>query len=168
MSKRGATSTSHGHAVLQQWLDARNWKLAPFQQQTSKAFLSGKSGLLNAPTGSGKTYALWFPILIDYLNTAQTVEAAEGLHILWITPLRALAKDLQRNMQTACDEMGIPWQVGIRTGDINASEREKQKRNMPHALLITPESLHLLFALKNNKSLFKSLHTIVVDEWHEL
>ena len=134
------------------------------------AYMEGKSGLLNAPTGSGKTFALWLPVLVDYINTQNDfkVNPPKGLQVLWITPLRALAKDLHRNMQQACDEMQIPWQVGIRTGDIKISERNKQNKAMPQALIITPESLHILFAQKNNKTLFKNIHTIVVDEWHEL
>jgi ATP-dependent Lhr-like helicase len=92
----------------------------------------------------------------------------KGLQVLWITPLRALAKDVQRNMQLACNELEIPWEVGIRTGDISTAERSKQIKQMPQALIITPESLHLLFAQKHSSDFFKSLHTVVVDEWHEL
>ena len=134
------------------------------------AILAGKSGLLNAPTGSGKTYALWFPVLVRALKEIERNEGLlkNGLQVIWITPLRALARDLQRNMQLACDEMQIPWTVGIRTGDIKSSERTSQLKQMPEALIITPESLHLLFAQKQHSRLFKNLHTIVVDEWHEL
>ncbi len=135
-----------------------------------EAFLAGKSGLLNAPTGSGKTYALWFPLLVRYLNATSTEKekANKGLQVIWITPLRALAKDLQRNMQEACEALQIPWQVGIRTGDISSKERTSQKKQMPAALITTPESLHLLFAQKNTASTFRYLHTIIIDEWHEL
>lgn len=159
-----------GYKKLMLWLKRKKWKLQPFQQDTLDAFMQGKSGLVNAPTGSGKTYSLWFPILVRYLNNQQEAadKKAPGLRILWITPLRALAKDLQRNMQLACDGMEIPWTVGIRTGDISAKERRMQKKQMPDALIITPESLHLLSAQKQNTDLFKNLQTIVVDEWHEL
>ena len=133
------------------------------------AFLSGKSGLLNAPTGSGKTYALWFPVLVNYLNSIDAGEKPlKGLQVLWITPLRALAQDLQRNMQQACLALDIPWEVGVRTGDISSKERTSQKKQMPQALITTPESLHLLFAQKSSSSLFSNLHTIIIDEWHEL
>lgn len=159
-----------GYKLLNQWLNSKHWKLADFQKETSEAFLAGKSGLVNAPTGSGKTYSLWFPILINYINTTvdYKTKPAKGLQVLWITPLRALAKDLQRNMQQACDELEIPWQVGIRTGDISSKERTSQNKLLPQALIITPESLHLLFSQKNNSDLFKHIQTIVVDEWHEL
>lgn len=159
-----------GYKLLIQWLNSKYWKLADFQKETIDAFLAGKSGLVNAPTGSGKTYSLWFPILINYINTTvdYKTKPAKGLQVLWITPLRALAKDLQRNMQQACNDLEIPWQVGIRTGDISSKEKTSQNKLLPQTLIITPESLHLLFSQKNNSALFNHIHTVVVDEWHEL
>lgn len=161
---------SIGHTQLDVWLKSKGWKLQSFQKETMKAYLEGKSGLLNAPTGSGKTYALWLPFLVDYINAvgAGETKPVRGLQLLWITPLRALARDLQRNMQEPCNGLGIPWEVGIRTGDISSKERTSQKKQMPEALIITPESLHILFTQKNSSQLFKNLKTIVVDEWHEL
>lgn len=155
-----------GHQRINNWLAAKGWKLADFQKSACEAYLSGKSGLINAPTGSGKTYSLWIPILIKHLNSPANTK--KGLQVIWITPLRALANDLQRAMQRACDELEINWQVGIRTGDTSLKERTSQKKQMPEALIITPESLHLLFSQKNNVALFDKLHTVVVDEWHEL
>jgi ATP-dependent Lhr-like helicase len=155
-----------GEKIIREWLESKEWKLAPFQRTTMDAYLSGKSGLLNAPTGSGKTYALWLPILTGFLNAKQ--KPKKGVQVIWITPLRALAKDLQRNMQDACDGTGVPWKVGMRTGDMDPKERAKQKKQMPEAMIITPESLHLLFAQKDSAELLKQIHTVVVDEWHEL
>jgi ATP-dependent Lhr-like helicase len=125
---------------------------------------------VNAPTGSGKTYSLWVPILIRHMNEKSNKElkTKRGLQVLWITPLRALSKDLFRNMETAALEMNLTWRVGIRTGDTNAKDKNDQKKQMPDALIITPESLHILFAQKNSSEIFKNLHTVVVDEWHEL
>src|SRR5687767_3414942 len=165
-----ALSHSKGYKIILEWLRSKNWKLQAFQKETMEAIIAGKSGLLNAPTGSGKTYALWIPILVNYINNNKEYQTKppKGLQVLWITPLRALAKDLHRNMQLACDELQIPWQVGIRTGDIKATERASQLKQMPHALIITPESLHLLFAQKKSSDIFKSLQIVVVDEWHEL
>jgi ATP-dependent Lhr-like helicase len=91
-----------------------------------------------------------------------------GLQLLWLTPLRALAKDIGRAMEEAIAELGMQWRVGIRNGDTDTSERQKQKRNMPEVLLITPESLHLLLAQKEYPAVFKSLKIIAIDEWHEL
>ena len=123
---------SKGYKILQQWLKLKKWKLAPFQSETMEAFLAGKSGLVNAPTGSGKTYSLWFPVLVNYINTTKDYKTKpeKGLQIIWITPLRALAKDLQRNMQEACDGLGIPWLVGIRTGDMKTKDRNTQKKQL--------------------------------------
>ena len=161
---------SRGHIIAEQWFKSKKWKWATFQKEAAEAYLSGKSGLINAPTGSGKTYSLWIPILIRYINSAPklTVKPRKGLQVLWVTPLRALSKDLHRNMEMACLEMNLNWQIGMRTGDTSTKERNAQKKQMPDALIITPESLHLLFTQKNSSEIFKNLHTVVVDEWHEL
>lgn len=134
------------------------------------AYLAGKSGLLNAPTGSGKTYALFLPILADYINKNPDYQKTQKskLQILWITPLRALTKDIQRNLNIACQAIGIPWTIGIRTGDMSAKEKKAQLVQTPEVLLITPESLHLFFTQKNHEALFTNLEAIIVDEWHEL
>ena len=161
---------SKGYKIAEAWFRSKGWKWATFQKDATEAYLSGKSGLVNAPTGSGKTYSLWIPFLIRYINSIppKKSERVKGVQILWITPLRALSKDLHRNMETAALEMNLPLHVGIRTGDTGTKERNSQKKQLPEALLITPESLHLLFTQKNGAELFKNLHTVVVDEWHEL
>lgn len=91
-----------------------------------------------------------------------------GLQLLWITPLRALAKDIGRAMEEVIAELGMQWQVGIRNGDTTTSERQKQKRHIPEVLIITPESLHLFLAQKSYTESLQSLKVIAVDEWHEL
>lgn len=88
--------------------------------------------------------------------------------LLWITPLRALAKDIGRAMEEVISELGMQWKIGIRNGDTNMNERARQKRQMPEVLIITPESLHLLLAQKGYPDVFKTLKIIAVDEWHEL
>jgi ATP-dependent Lhr-like helicase len=159
-------------SALQTWLDSKNFKSFPFQQECREAYLNGESGILNAPTGSGKTLALWLPCLEEYMwenpDWDKPSNKKNGLQILWITPLRALTKDLARAMQEVCDEIQLPWQVAMRTGDTSTSERTKQRKNMPECLLTTPESLHMLLASKKYDSIFKNLQTVVVDEWHEL
>lgn len=135
------------------------------------AFLSGKNGLLNAPTGSGKTFALWLPNLIKWIdehpNEYQNLHD-NGLKVLWITPLRALAKDLQGALQQSVDELGIPWVIGRRTGDVSQSVKQKQNRRMPEVLITTPESIHVLLTQKKYQRHFKDLEAVIVDEWHEL
>ncbi len=90
------------------------------------------------------------------------------MQLLWITPLRALAKDIGRAMEEVLGELGMAWKVGIRNGDTSVTERTKQKSQMPEVLIITPESLHLLLAQKGYADTFRSLKMIAVDEWHEL
>lgn len=142
-----------------------------FQEQTWQALHDGKSGLVNAPTGCGKTFSVFLGVVIDFINRHPDKfkqKKNNGLQLLWITPLRALAKDIGRAMQEVIEGLRMQWQVGIRNGDTELSERARQKRQMPEVLIITPESLHLLLALKGYPNLFTSLRTIAVDEWHEL
>src|SRR5690606_41115860 len=93
---------------------------------------------------------------------------SKGLKLLWITPLRSLAKDIAKAINEAINEIGLDWTVGVRNGDTDIKIRQEQTRNMPDILLVTPESLHLLLAQKNNSNFFKNLSCIAVDEWHEL
>ncbi len=160
-------TSSKGEQAVINWYKQKKWKPFAFQNEVMQAYLLGKSGLLNAPTGSGKTYALWLPILAEFLNKNKVSTKSE-LQILWITPLRALAHDIQLAMQTACDEMGIAWQVACRTGDTSASQKQKQKTKPPQALVTTPESLQLLLAQRGYKEYLGTVKTIVIDEWHEL
>ncbi len=152
------------------WFAKNNWTPFPFQIKTWKAFLDGKHGLLNAPTGSGKTYALWIPIVLQYLkdNPNYKTNHTKGLKAIWITPLRALSVEIQQAAQRFADDLGTGLTVGIRSGDTSQSERAKQKRQMPDLLITTPESLMLLLASKGYDKTFKDLTAIVVDEWHEL
>jgi ATP-dependent Lhr-like helicase len=152
------------------WFSKNNWTPFPFQIKTWKAFLDGKHGLLNAPTGSGKTYALWIPIVLQYLkdNPNYKTKHTKGLKAIWITPLRALSVEIQQAAQRFADDLGTGLTVGIRSGDTSQSERAKQKRQMPDLLITTPESLMLLLASKGYDKTFKDLTAIVVDEWHEL
>src|SRR5690606_4111351 len=92
----------------------------------------------------------------------------QGLKLIWVTPLRSLAKDLARAMREVCTELELDWLVGVRNGDTPQSEKLKQKKQMPEVLIITPESLHLLLAQKSTFNYFDQLQCIVADEWHEL
>ena len=148
-----------------EWFQSKGWHAFDFQQQAWQSYLSGENGLLNAPTGSGKTYALWPACLMEALNQPKP---AKGLQVIWVTPLRALAKDIQGALQEACNEMGVDWQVGLRTGDTSQKEKKQQQLQMPQALVTTPESIHVLLSQKKAPQYFKNLKTIVIDEWHEL
>ncbi len=158
-------------AVGLDYFEKKGWKPFPFQIQTWEDYLDGKSGLLNAPTGSGKTFALWFPVLLEYIqknpNTWQKPQK-NGIQLIWVTPLRALAQDIQKAMQEVCEVIGLPWQVMVRNGDTDAKTRAAMKRNPPECLITTPETLHVLVSQKDHKDLFQSIQAVVVDEWHEL
>lgn len=171
MSKKVKLSTPELIGLATDWYHGRNWNPFPFQLQAILEVLAGKHGLLNAPTGSGKTYALWIPILLKWIAQhphSYKEKEKNGLQALWITPLRALAKDICQACEEACIEMEVPWKVEIRTGDTPSSQKARQKKQMPEGLVTTPESLHVLFSNKKHASLFKKLQVIVVDEWHEL
>lgn len=152
------------------WFEDNGWKPFKFQKDTWTAYLQKKNGLLNAPTGSGKTYALWVPILLDYIkkNPDYKSNHKKGLKAIWITPLRALSVEIEQAAKRFAEGMGTPFTVGIRTGDTSQKERAAQKRSMPDLLITTPESLQLLLASKNYDKTFKDLQAIVIDEWHEL
>lgn len=163
--------TSKGQQVIQQWYSEKNWQQFPFQAEMMDAYLGGYSGLLNAPTGSGKTFALFLPFLAGFINAhpdTYKTKQNNGLLMLWITPLRALTNDIRKAMQEACDEIGLPWRIATRTGDTSAAEKAALKRKLPEVLLTTPESLHLMLAQKEYPKLFNQLQVVVIDEWHEL
>ena len=145
-----------------EWFSRQGWRPAPFQEEAWRAYADGCSGLVNAPTGSGKTYSLMLPIFEEH------PPKGGGLQALWITPIRALAKEILQSAQRAIDEMELNWTVGVRTGDTTTAERNRQKKSMPNLLITTPESLHLLLASKNYPKTMRHLRCVVVDEWHEL
>jgi len=160
-----------GYSVIQQWLASNNMQAFRFQEEAWQHIINNKSGLVNAPTGCGKTFSVFLGSLIQFINEhPENYQGKKnnGLQLLWITPLRALAKDIGRAMETVIAQLKMPWQVGIRNGDTDINERQKQTRSMPEVLIITPESLMLLLAQKNYPGFFKNLRIIAVDEWHEL
>lgn len=132
--------------------------------------MAGKHGLLNAPTGSGKTYALWVAIVLNYVknNPDYKKKPKKGLKAIWITPLRSLSNEIEQTSQRFVDGIGLPFTVGIRSGDTPTKERAAQMKNMPDLLITTPESLHLLLGSKDHQKFFGNLNAIVIDEWHEL
>lgn len=160
--------TSSGYGIINQWFARKKWKPFDYQKDTWNAFLNGKSGLLNAPTGTGKTYSLWIPAVLELLQEHKKPSKPTALKIIWITPLRALAKDLHKALQLFLDEIGLEWSVEMRTGDTNTTTRSRQLKSPPTCLITTPESLHILFSQPQSTSFFNSVSCIIVDEWHEL
>ena len=175
--KTSSTLLPQQEVLLQKaedWFSDQGWKPFPFQKKTWRAYMEGKHGLLNAPTGSGKTYALWFPILMEclrvsgYLDEKKKTRPKRGLRAIWITPLRALSQEIFQSAERIIQDLDLPLSVGIRTGDTSTKERSRQKRQMPELLITTPESLHLLLSSKNYPKTFALCQAVVVDEWHEL
>ena len=163
--------STEGYKIIRQWLSQEGRQPFAFQEEAWQHIINGESGLVNAPTGCGKTFSIFLGAIIQYINQHPSnykSKTKNGLQLLWITPLRALAKDIGRAMEEVIAGLGMHWNIGIRNGDTAIAEREKQKRQMPEVLIITPESLHLLLAQKEYPSVFKTLKTIAVDEWHEL
>lgn len=156
--------------IANSWFNQQAWKPFAFQKETWTAFLKGKHGLLNAPTGSGKTYALWFPIVLNYIknNPDYKNKHKKGLKAVWITPLRALSQEIKQSAERITHDLETQMTVGIRTGDTSTKERSRQKTTMPDLLITTPESLQLLLSSKGYTKVFENCSAIVVDEWHEL
>lgn len=162
---------SFGYSVVKEWLAAKDFSPFGFQEQAWQHIINNESGLVNAPTGCGKTYSVFLGSVIQFINQHPKdyqTKKNNGLQLLWITPLRALATDIGRAMQEVVNGLGMQWKIGIRNGDTDTNERARQKRQMPEVLIITPESLHLLLAQRDYPAVFASLKIIAVDEWHEL
>lgn len=155
-----------GYTIVEQWMLSKGYTPFSFQQKTWENYAAGYSGMVVAPTGFGKTFSVFLAVLIDFMNHQDAYK--KGLKLLWITPLRSLAKDLGRAMQEAIDEIGLDWTVEVRNGDTDPKQKARQSKQMPDVLLVTPESLHLLLAQKGRERIFTSLRCIAVDEWHEL
>ena len=150
---------------LDAWFTAQGWAPLPFQRETWAHLADGRSGLLNAATGTGKTYAIWGGVVNKALRNPAK---ATGLKAIWITPLRSLAGEIADSARRMCEGVGLDWRVGLRTGDTSTKERAAQKKAMPQLLVTTPESLHVLLAGKGADKLFAQLDWFVADEWHEL
>lgn len=151
--------------TVRQWFKAQGWTPQTFQKDCWKAYGEGKNGMLHAPTGSGKTFALWGGILQEALKIKKH---PVGIQALWITPLRALAVEIQQATQRMTSELHPDLNIALRTGDTSQGERAKQKRKPSFGLVTTPESLHVLLSTKDHPKSFQHLKIIVVDEWHEL
>ena len=140
-----------GYKVILDLMSGRGFKPFAYQEETWQHIIRGKSGLVNAPTGTGKTFSVFLGSLIQFINEHPRdyrQRNKNGLQLIWVTPLRALAKDIGRAMEEIIQELHMQWKIGIRNGDTSLCDRQKQKKQMPEVLIITPESLHLLLAQK--------------------
>jgi ATP-dependent helicase Lhr and Lhr-like helicase len=146
---------------VEAWFSARGWAAHPYQRAMAEAFARRQSTLLIAPTGGGKTLSGFLPSLIDTHETAP-----QGLHTLYISPLKALANDIERNLHRPIAEMGLNVRVESRTGDTPASKRRRQRERPPNILLTTPESLMLMLSFPDARKIFGGLKAVIMDEVH--
>ncbi|NMA97414.1 MAG: DEAD/DEAH box helicase, partial [Phyllobacteriaceae bacterium] len=149
--------------IIANWFAERGWAPRQHQLDVLESWQRGASQLLIAPTGAGKTLAGFLPTLVDLVDGD-----FEGLHTLYISPLKALAVDVQRNLSTPIDEMGLPIRVEARTGDTSAAKRQRQRSRPPHVLMTTPEQLALLISHPKAELMFGTLKRVVLDELHAL
>ena len=164
--------------VFSRWFASRGWAPRAHQLELLARARDGKSVLLIAPTGGGKTLAGFLPTLVELneraakpqrlTSTGKEVRRSGGLHTLYISPLKALAVDIARNLETPVREMGLPVRIETRTGDTPASKRQRQRRDPPDILLTTPEQIALLLASADAPYLFGDLKRVVLDELHAL
>lgn len=148
---------------LEAWFNAQGWKARPHQTAMLQAFHDHQSTLLIAPTGYGKTLAGFLPSLVDIHESA-----AQGLHTLYISPLKALTHDIERNLTRPVAEMGLAVTIESRTGDTPSHKRLRQRKKPPNILLTTPESLMLMLSYPDAPEIFASLTCVVLDEVHSL
>ena len=149
-------------APFADWFAARGWSLHPHQAEML-ARAGDAALLLIAPTGGGKTLAGFLPTLVDL-----AADPRPGLHTLYVSPLKALAADIKRNLRTPVEEMGLPIRIEDRTGDTTQTQRKRQRADPPHILLTTPESLALMLSYEDAARTFAGLKRVVVDEIHAL
>ena len=161
-------------ASLVAWFAGRGWKPFAFQREVWKAVGEGRSGMLHATTGAGKTYAVWLGALKAFALApkpavrANAKKVAPPLTVLWITPMRALASDTLRALQQPLEALAPDWSAGARSGDTSSGERSAQNARLPTVLVTTPESLSVLLSRADAAQVLGTVKMVVVDEWHEL
>ena len=157
-------------AEAERWFADAAWSPFEFQREVWAAMVAGESGLLHATTGSGKTYAVWLGALLRaaLLGVPVSGRSAPPLGVLWLTPMKALAADTTRAIEFTLPGLAPAWTIGRRTGDTASAERARQDKRLPTALVTTPESLSLLLTREAALRELAGVHTVIVDEWHEL
>ena len=154
-------------AEIAQWFAARGWRVRRHQREMLAADAAGRHALLVADTGAGKTLAGFLPTLAAFApSRLDGTPPPEGLHTLYVSPLKALATDVQRNLLAPVDEIGLPIRIETRSGDTSSDRKARQRARPPHILLTTPESLSLLLSYPEAATLFATLQRVVIDEVH--
>jgi ATP-dependent helicase Lhr and Lhr-like helicase len=150
------------------WFASRGWQLRPHQLALLEAGRQRQSTLLIAPTGAGKTLAGFLPSLVDLTSRKKSENKGAGLHTLYISPLKALAVDVARNLTTPVAEMKLRVSIETRTSDTPSAKRQRQRVKPPDILLTTPEQIALLLSHEEAPYLFADLKTVILDELHAL
>ncbi len=194
-AKRGIDAAQALPGAFSAWFAARGWTPRPFQLALIEAAREGTHVLLSAPTGGGKTLAGFLPSLIELSTSpapsvsprseggaegaassnpiiaklkARAAQRPRGVHTLYISPLKALAVDIARNLETPVRDMGLKIRMETRTGDTSAHRRQRQKHSPPDILLTTPEQVALLLATREAPQMFGDLRCVILDELHAL
>ncbi len=152
-------------SVAEAFFTLRGWTPHAFQRETWQRVRAGESGVIHVPTGSGKTYAAYLGFLEEMVSAE---EPPQGLGLLYVTPLRAVSRDIELALRAPIEELALPITVGSRTGDTSSAERARQRDRLPNVLVTTPESLSLLIANDRAHELLAHVRGVIVDEWHEL
>ncbi|OYW47233.1 MAG: DNA ligase-associated DEXH box helicase [Sphingomonadales bacterium 32-68-7] len=150
---------------LSAWFAGRGWRVRRHQAEMLAASEAGQHALLVADTGAGKTLAGFLPTLAAFCPSRAALPE-DGLHTLYVSPLKALAHDVQRNLLAPVDELGLPLRIETRSGDTPSDRKARQRSKPPHVLLTTPESLSLLLSYPDSFTLFAGLKRVVIDEIH--
>ncbi len=157
------TAAERQAATVEEWFALKGWSPYPFQREAWAAYAKGESGLIHVPTGAGKTYAAFGGPLGELIQ-----RPADGLAVLYVTPLRAVSRDIEKALALPVRDLGLTARVESRTGDTSAGLRARQRRELPQVLITTPESLSLLLTQEDAAAKFAALRCVIVDEWHEL
>jgi ATP-dependent Lhr-like helicase len=189
ITKKTADPFAIGRARVEAYFASRGWTAFAFQKQTWDAYLNGQSGLVHAPTGSGKTWSVFGGPAIEGVSIAdcrlpiaelgkptpsnrklaiENRQSSAPLTLLWLTPMRALANDTTHNLDRFCKALELNWSVELRTSDTTQTMRKKQRERLPSLLVTTPESLSMLLSYEDAREKLSSIRCVVVDEWHEL
>jgi len=165
LNSSGETLPFHLPELFEKWFGGHGWEPRAHQLELLSKTQAGLSTLLIAPTGAGKTLAGFLPTLVELSQQRKRKpgEKKRGVHTLYISPLKALAVDIKRNLETPIEEMGLNIEIETRTGDTSASRRQRQKLSPPQIMLTTPEQLALLISNKDAAQFFDGLETVIFD-----
>ena len=169
---------SQFHPACRNWFRARFGEPTPAQAQAWPAIKAGRHTLISAPTGSGKTLAAFYGAIDELLQKGLRNQLEDGVHVLYVSPLKALSNDIHKNLDMPLDGiaeqlhlLGLPpvdIRIGVRTGDTPANERQKMAKNPPHILVTTPESLYLLLTSASGRKMLATVSSVIVDEIHAM